>query len=160
MQKRADMQKLIQTIGDYKPWNVDDANKATPYTAGLGGLAGAAIGGGSAALERLFGKKEDEEDEPSILGRAVKGGLIGAGLGAVAPGIGLRSKPFADRASINKQIEAIDRQPVSRAEKVLSRMGGDFRELQKGMARQFTPMVTPSITLRMLNDARKAQQPQ
>lgn len=86
LNKRADMQKVINAIEEYRPWNARDARSAMPYTAAAGAGAGAILGGGSAMVQRLFGKdEEDEEDKPSVWKRALAGAGFGALAGAQSP---------------------------------------------------------------------------
>lgn len=70
-------------------FNIKHINK--PDTAAAGALLGGGLGAGAGALQALIQRalsKKDEEDQPSIINRALLGGIAGSGAGAAGGYLG------------------------------------------------------------------------
>jgi hypothetical protein len=98
MSKKADMDKVIQDIKAYRPFNISEAAGATGKSTLTGMGLGAALGGGANAVRGLLTKDKDEEGrknkKPSILGGALGGAALGALGGAVLPHAAVGMSPY------------------------------------------------------------------
>jgi hypothetical protein len=171
--KYATMEKVIQSIQQYRPFLAEDSRKAIPYTGAAGalagGLGGAVLGGGGALLKKLTRDKDSEEEAPSILGGALKGGLIGGtiggGLGVLSPLAGPSAVPHIGDA-IRSRVTADEKQRMVTApkwyEKLLPQKGRDsWADLQGRSSKAVTHVGLPQMTIKDFMDAyqeAKAQQ--
>ena len=93
--------------------NINSITK--PNTAAAGALLGGGLGAGAGALQALIQRalsKKDEEDQPSIINRALLGGIAGSGAGAAggylgAPALkqmagGLAGDPIPSRFRVSR----------------------------------------------------------
>ena len=80
---------IVRAIEKAAELNVADITKGNTTAAGalLGGGLGAGAGALQALIQRALSKK-DEEDQPSILNRALMGGIAGGGAGAAGGYLG------------------------------------------------------------------------
>jgi len=156
--KKAGLDDILQSIEQYKAFNVEDSWDAAPITAGLGGLggalAGAGIGGGRAIINKLFGN-EEEEEEDGILKKTLRGagigGLAGGALGGISPLLVSGSLPHLSRLYGKKQIhnyeDARDAghykgKPLQR---ILDRMTAESQE-------PLTNTIAPHLSIRNMLD--------
>jgi len=93
MLKRAGMEKMIEAIGDYRPFNTSDSWKGSLAGGGAGAALGALLGGGGALVSDLLSDEEEKRSETAgsvlkgIGGGALTGGAIGAGLPLLPPAL-------------------------------------------------------------------------
>lgn len=80
---------IVRAIEKAAELNVADITKGN--TTAAGALLGGGLGAGAGALQALIQRslsKKDEEDQPSILNRALMGGIAGGGAGAAGGYLG------------------------------------------------------------------------
>jgi len=87
--KQAGMEKIIESLGDYRPFNTGDSWKGS-LVGGLGGAGlGALLGGGGALVSDLITDEEEKKRDTALnmLKGTLGGAAIGGGIGAVSPQI-------------------------------------------------------------------------
>jgi len=84
--KKASMDKIIDSIQDYRPFNAEDAIQSMPYSGLIGSGIGALLGGASGVAHNMT--KGEDEEEADMSKRLLTGALTGGGLGVGASLLG------------------------------------------------------------------------